>query len=313
MYIVLAAASLLTLVGFLDGSLQPEAVFAQVAHLSNYYIVQNGWWDGRAPGTWIYWSLAVEEHFYLGFPLLYLGLRRFVPSRKRQFWILLATCGAILVWRMVLVFVLGAPKDRMYVASDTRVDSILFGCALAVFGNPALDPTRIGARWWKLALVPLSLVGLLASFLITNPQFEQTGRYTLQGVALFPLFVAAIRYPDWLPFRILNVGWVKFVGVLSYSFYLLHPTVLFAVFQWTPWHPIVQGVLGLAIALGLACAMYYLVELPCASLRRRLHRNSTAAEHERKRRTPDSQHVRDGSGPAPRTAPVPAVASSDAA
>ena len=57
---------------------------AQALYLSNYYIIQNGWWDGRAPGTWIYWSLAVEEHFYLVFPVVYIVLRRWLPSRSRH-------------------------------------------------------------------------------------------------------------------------------------------------------------------------------------------------------------------------------------
>lgn len=275
MYLVLAVASVLTALGLLDGSLDPAAVLAQVFHLSNYYIVENGWWDGRAPGTWIYWSLAVEEHFYLAFPLVYIGLRRFVPSRKGQFWILLGLCAAIFIWRMVLVYDLGAPKDRTYVATDTRVDSILFGCALAVFGNPVLDGTRVGARVWKFLLVPLGLAGLLVSFLVQNADFEQSVRYSLQGVALFPLFVAAIRFPEWLPFRILNVRSVKFVGIISYGFYLLHPTVLFADFEYLKIHPILQGIIGLVVALGLAAAMYYLVEQPCARLRKRLSRTSS--------------------------------------
>ena len=128
---------------------------------------------------------------------------------------------------------------------------------------------------WKFALVPVGLVGLLISFLVQSPEFEQTARYSLQGLSLFPLFVAAIRFHEWLPFRFLNLRWVKFMGVLSYAFYLLHPTVLFAVFQWLPVHPIIQGVVGLTIALGLSMTVYHLVEQPCARLRRRLSRTAS--------------------------------------
>ena len=273
LYLVLGAATLLSAIGLLGGAvLDPWAVLAQVAHLSNYYIVQNGWWYGRAPGTWIYWSLAVEEHFYLLFPLAYIGLRRFVPSRNKQFVILMAACAAVLVWRVVLVYALHATQVRTYVSTDTRLDSILFGCALAVFGNPVLDKTRVGENWWKFVWVPLGLAALLVSFLVRDGSFEESIRYSLQGLGLFPLFVAAIRYSDWLPFRLLNLGWIKFLGVLSYSFYLLHPTVLFAVAERTAWPQVVQGVVSLGIVLVLATAIYYLVERPCANLRRRLSR-----------------------------------------
>ncbi len=272
MYIVLVVASVLTLGGLLEGSLQPGAVAAQAFHLSNYYIVLNGWWDGRAPGTWIYWSLAVEEHFYLVFPLLYLALRRWVHSRTRQLGALLGLCLVVLVWRLVLVLILGADHDRTYVASDTRVDSILFGCVLAVYGNPVLDPTRIPARWWKLCLFPLGVAGLLVSFLVPSAVFGDTARYTLQGLALLPLFASAVRYHDWGVFRLLNLAWVRYVGVLSYSIYLMHPTVLFAVHQWTEWHPLIQGALALGITLVLASLMYRYIERPCAKLRKRLSR-----------------------------------------
>src|SRR5207248_3435784 len=123
MYLVLAGASLLTVAGLLEGSVRLEALVPQALHLSNYSIVLNGWWDGRAPGTWILWSLAVEEHFYLLFPLLYLLLLRYVRGRGRQAVILFGACAVVLAWRLILVFLLHADKDRTYVATDTRVDS----------------------------------------------------------------------------------------------------------------------------------------------------------------------------------------------
>lgn len=276
MYVVLGVASALTAFGFLDGHLDAGAVEAQVIHLSNYYIVANGWWDGRAPGTWIYWSLAVEEHFYLIFPLVYIALLR-VATRKQQMLALLAMCAVVLAWRFSLVYFLGAPKDRLYVASDTRVDSILFGCALAVYANPVLDTVRGGERLWKYALVPLGLVGLLVSFLARGFEFEQVFRYSLQGISLVPLFIVAIRYPDWTFCQVLNWRWVKFIGVLSYSFYLMHPTVLWAVNEWIPWHPVVQAATGLAVTLCLSTAMYMGIERPMATIRKRLSRIGVAA------------------------------------
>jgi peptidoglycan/LPS O-acetylase OafA/YrhL len=274
LYVVLALATLLTLLGALPGpAIRLDALGAQVLYLTNYYIIQHGWWDGRAPGTWIFWSLSVEEYFYLGFPLLYLLLLRFLPQRRRQALVLVGLCALVLAWRLVLVLALGASRDRTYIATDTRIDSILFGCVLGVIGNPVLDGgSRIGERAWKHLLFPVALAGLLLSFVVRNPTFQETVRYSLQGLCLFPLFVAAVRWPDWLPFRILNVGWVKFLGVLSYSFYLVHPSVLWAVTSWTRLPGLAQALIGLVLTLAVSLALYWLVEKPAARLRRRLSR-----------------------------------------
>src|SRR6266496_4289878 len=126
LYLVLALACALPLLGFVRGSVLPGTVVAQAAHLTNYYIIHYGWWEGIAPGTWVYWSLAVEEHFYLFFPLLYLVLRRAMPERK-QALVLVGLCALILAWRCALVFLFDVSKERTYIATDTRVDAILTG------------------------------------------------------------------------------------------------------------------------------------------------------------------------------------------
>jgi peptidoglycan/LPS O-acetylase OafA/YrhL len=269
-YLVLAGASLLCAAGALEGSLRPDAVLAQGLHLSNYYIIDQGWWTGRAPGTWVFWSLAVEEHFYLVFPLAYLLLQHHLPSPRRQLVVLAGACLVVLAWRCLLVFGLDASRDRTYIASDTRIDSILFGCILAVWGNPMLDPTRVPARLWKGLWLPLGLAGLAVSFAVRNGAFQETFRYSLQGLSLVPVFVVAVRYPDWSVFRLLNLRWVRFLGVLSYAVYLVHPTVLFGVHEWTAWPGLVQGLLALAITLLLATTIYHVVERPAARLRKRL-------------------------------------------
>ena len=91
------------------------------------------------PGTDVVWSLAVEEHFYLLFPRLYIAMQKWGMPRQRQAMLLWGLCAVILAWRCRLFIVMHAPSGRIYVATDTRRDSILFGCALAVWNNPVLD------------------------------------------------------------------------------------------------------------------------------------------------------------------------------
>jgi peptidoglycan/LPS O-acetylase OafA/YrhL len=185
--------------------------------------------------------------------------------------VLLGLCAAALAWRCALVLAFDAVPERTGVASDTRFDSILFGCALALAENPALDRSALSERIWKWLLFPLGIVGLLLSFIIRDAVFRETLRYTLQGVSLIPIFVCAIRYPNWGPMRPLNLRPLAYLGGLSYSLYLVHQVVLEAVAHRLPEAPgFARGVLSLAVAFGASWVLYQLVEKPCARLRRRL-------------------------------------------
>ena len=267
-YLTLLIAIALTAAGIVPGGpLAPRPISALVLHYGNYWFAFHGS-DGVPAGTGVYWSLAVEEHFYLLFPLAYLLTRRL--GGRRQGLVFLAGCAAILAWRCWLVFGVGAPEDRTYLCSDTRFDSILFGCALAVALNPMVDAPAGGERLWKLVLLPAAVALLLFSFLYRAPWFRESLRYTLQGIGLWPLFVCAMRYPTWWPFRALNHRRVAFLGVLSYSLYLCHQVAIYTATAWLPaLHPALRAVLALAVSLAFSWTMYRLVEKPFARLRRR--------------------------------------------
>jgi peptidoglycan/LPS O-acetylase OafA/YrhL len=214
----------------------------------------------------------VEEHFYFLFPWLYLLMRRRRASHSQEAAVLVFLCAAILAWRCWLVFHVGAASDRTYLASDTRFDSILFGCLLAVRHNPILDGHPPGSpALWKYVLFPLGVALLLFSFLYRGDAFRESFRYTVQGVGLYPVFVTAICHPTFLPFRFLNLRPVAFIGVLSYSLYLVHHVVIFGVgFHLPQLHPVARGVLSFAIAFAISWGIYVVLEKPLAKLRKRL-------------------------------------------
>lgn len=269
-YLVLGTATGLTALGVLSGTLEVPAVLSQAFHYANYWIASHGY-HGQATGTGVYWSLAVEEHFYFVFPALYLLFRKLKMSPLSQASAFLGLCLLVMAWRFFLVSQ-GAVENRTYVATDTRVDSILFGCMLAVYRNPILDDPKVPATsLWKWVMFPLGMAGLLFSFLYRNPAFRETWRYTLQGLSLIPLFVVAIRSPGFGPMRLLNTRPLAFIGTLSYSLYLVHHVIIYALLDRLPQvHVAVRLVLALGLAVGIAYVLYLYVEKPCADLRKKL-------------------------------------------
>ncbi len=282
LYLVLGVVTLLTVTGALKmehgGELRAEAVLAQAFYFANYYDIAHP--HAFPPGTAVLWSLAVEEHFYLLFPLLYIFLQQRVRNRAHQAAWLWGLCGVVLAWRFILVFALHqleAPGagygyiPRIAHATDTRLDAILLGCILAIQGNPVLDPTRISRQHWLYLWLPVAVVTLLVTFVCREAWFRETFRYSLQGLAMFPIFIAAIRFPDWPPFRLLNWAPVKWIGLLSYTLYLTHSSIYIALGQWVEGiHPLAQGVLAAVFSIGVSALIYQFLEKPCADLRKRL-------------------------------------------
>ena len=211
------------------------------------------------------WSLAVEEHFYLFFPLLFVLLNKARVAYRMQAVVLAGLALVVLFWRVALTLhhSTNATIHILY-GTDCRIDGILFGCILALAWNPVMDK-GIKPSWW---LVALGVMGEIASVLIHNDTYHQTFHYTLQGICLIPIFMAVVTWGDtW--FAWLNLRPVRYVGTLSYTLYLVHRGLIFS----GVWH-LKSHALAISLALVgsfvIAVLMNVLVERPLVQLRKRL-------------------------------------------
>ena len=200
------------------------------------------------------WSLAVEEHFYFLFPVAVLLL-----PRRRLHMVLLVIIATAPFWRLLLIGL--GEEARIHRATDTRIDSIAYGCLLSVmFARESCKPVldALSSRW---ALVCGALV-LVACFVVRNETFRESFRYSLQGLAFMPLFCALFwrdTAPRWLRAG-LESGPMVFIGAISYSLYLYNQ---FGLFLTPSLNPYVGFVL---VALPCTLASYYLVETPMRRL-----------------------------------------------
>lgn len=268
-YLVLAVAIALNAVKLLGGSFHPAAVLAQLGQVSNYYLIKNHSLIEATPsifiaGTVVLWSLAVEEHFYLVYPFFYRWLRG-LDSQRRQAAVLSGLCLLVLLWRIFLIYGLSSPGERTEAGTDTRIDSILFGCLLAVAGNPVLDPKPGWTRHLRVVTL-LAVATLLFTFLYRDSNFRYSYRYTLQGLALLPCFTVAIRSRGAL-FAFLNWEPLRFLGVISYCLYLIHLCALDAVERLLGRPGILASCIALACSIAFAIIVHYAVEIPSQKLR----------------------------------------------
>lgn len=247
------------------GPINPLGVLSLFAFFANY--IQLFWPDVHLlPGTDVFWSLAVEEHFYLIFPaVFFLGMRYF--NRKKLAGFLLFCCGVILLWRFYLVSYHDASSSRILFGTDTRLDSILFGCILGLYKNPYMDKINWSTNRENLVLwVGIILTGI--GFLYRDEFFRSTWRFTIQGIGLSALFTIVILKKDWIVYKLLNNPIMDYLGNLSYTLYLVHYIILNAL----GWNldPLTRGLMAFGLSMIYASIMWFLVEKPCANLRRKL-------------------------------------------
>ncbi|MBC7841922.1 MAG: acyltransferase [Gemmatimonadaceae bacterium] len=264
----------LVIAGVHPGGATASGFLAQLFYFANYFALFFDPTHMKVPyGTGVLWSLSVEEHFYLLFPIVFLLLARRVSARVMMH-VFIVTCGVVLAWRLYLAAQPGIGADRIFFATDTRLDSILFGAIFALgfdvarMQAPARSMSARDTAW--LVCAGLTLV---ATLVIRNAYFRDTLRYTLQGVALMPIFYCAIVYADSPIFRPLNWAWLRRIGVYSYSIYLIHYVVVTSVQRNGPFggNRLLIFLASLGISLLFAAAVERYLESRLRVMRRRFH------------------------------------------
>lgn len=267
-YLVIFFGVVLVFLGILPGGLDLYTLLSQVLHYFNFYYL---FFDAKPiPGTGVYWSLAIEEHFYFIFPILFILLNKLKIEYVRQAFLFGLLCVIAVLWRLYLVVCIGVGSDRIYYASDARFDGLLFGCILAIVGNPFLDKTEYVRNRFLFFYIPLSILVLMFTFVYRNQVFRDTLRYSLQGVALFPLFIYIIKFRSGLIFNFLNSSLLCLLGRLSFVFYLTHFVVIELISsgfgEVSRWK---LAALSLAGTLFLSLLMHFSIERPIEKIRLR--------------------------------------------
>jgi peptidoglycan/LPS O-acetylase OafA/YrhL len=241
---------------------------ATLGYVANWHQIAHGtsYWDlFRAPSPLEHtWSLAIEEQFYLVWPLVVVAVLAWRRSVRGV--LVVAVGGAAASFAaMLLLYTPGGDPQRVYMGTDTRASSILLGAALAAL---------VAQRGWtprRVSRVGIEFVGVVALGFLAWAWWRLSGStpavyegLLLACSAAAALVIAAAAHPRRGPIAWL-FSWRPLcaLGLISYGVYLWHWPVDLVV---TSSRVGVSGwpLTGLqaAITLVIALASYRLVEQP---------------------------------------------------
>ncbi len=245
-------------------------LLASLGYVTNWWLIAENssyFGGGDRPRLLTHlWSLAVEEQFYLVWPLV---LILFARARARR-WTMLAVLVSGVAASTALAALLYNPwadPSRVYYGTDTRALAPLLGAALAVWARPWKHRPRIGAvrcavldSVGVIGLAGLATIAVL--FADTDPRLYRGGMTVIALLAACLVGVAG-HPATWLGW-VLGLQPLRWVGERSYAIYLWHwpvcvltrPGVDIPITGW------LNAALRVAVTLMLAELSYWLVERP---------------------------------------------------
>jgi peptidoglycan/LPS O-acetylase OafA/YrhL len=268
LYVLLAVHVLYTLVTGLSLHLEWLSVRGALAYVSNWTWKWD--WLQSAPGLGHLWSLAVEEQFYLVWPvvlIVFLGVRR----RTATVAIVMVAGIAFIAVHRAMMWEHGVNWLFLSIRTDTRADSLLVGALLAQLWVRGWRPSArivIPAAW-----VATALLAVFVTVARSTQAFLYLGGFTLFAVCTATVILAASE-GQWPGTRLLEIPSLRVVGRVSYGLYLWHMPLFYVVNRYgASWGAPARILVAVPLAAAFTFASWRYVEQPFLRLkdsRRRL-------------------------------------------
>ncbi len=237
--------------------LVPDARAASLWFANWHFIADEGNYFSAddAPSPFLhFWSLAIEEQFYLAFPVVALALLRI-----RHRWLITAAIGMALICGVVLqLYWASADSSRAYWGTDARIYQIIAGIGLAAW--LWRKPLGRQARVWSPAIVPVLLLLYLALSTDLLSMSVSTRGFTATLLAVAILFGLEAGAGPLL--RLLRSSPVTYLGQISYGTYLWHWPILVLAQRQLLLEPVAAALVSAALGTAMAALSYAIIETP---------------------------------------------------
>ena len=227
----------------------------------------------------IVWSLAIEEHFYIVFPFLFVSL---IKRPKLFIGILCILIITALMWRLNILnshrgLIDSNLRNRIHYLTDTRFDAMLYGClmSLLLFQSTGARLIKFIGNKWVMALA-LSLIVL--SVVIRSDAFRESWRYSIQGIAFFIIIPSILHNNLYSSIKkFFSTTWLIKIGKLSYSLYLFHWLGLCIASHFHSYNRtnLVWLTTAVSTTIVLSLISYHCIEIPTIRLRKRFGSNAS--------------------------------------
>jgi peptidoglycan/LPS O-acetylase OafA/YrhL/lysophospholipase L1-like esterase len=211
------------------------------------------------------WSLAIEEQFYLVWPLLVAGVLRWRRGSIRSLGMVTgALLAASAVW-MIVLYKPGVDPTRVYYGTDTRAQSLLMGALLAMLLTRLRRPLGTNATRALHGGALLAAVWLGWIWVHTSEEagWLYRGGFTLCALLVAIVIASVTRPMSGLLGALLSVRPLRWVGEVSYGLYLWHwPLYVVISHERTGLDGVPLFAVRLAATFAAATASFYLVERP---------------------------------------------------